>query len=622
MSWYERDPLAFGNQTGFRRVSGTGQPAKSAGPVSPLEGCLNHYVKLDRPGYAVLVTGPWGSGKTHQIDRIFDEQQRYYVSLFGVTSVDEAKRLVFAKMFPTLGKIQKFAGAGDRAGIGGNGVSINVGAIPSTLVDAFIADKIKTDRVLILDDLERAELSSQQLLSVVNFYVEHKHLKVVVLSDYSKLRDDFKSTSEKVFGRIIHVEPETEDAFDHFIGSSEFDKQKKTLIENRNLVLDTFAESKIASLRILRFALDDVCRCLAALTQTQLSNKEHTQLLMRHLLAFSIEARAGNLKRGDFTDRRNTIREAVLKRLNDRTLIDLHPLEVMNKNYSKFDATDMVVSDDILESLLVDGYCDPARIVDWTNQSPYFLPTSDVRPWKILWNSRNYEYQVVEQALQDTNLALENFEITDPGELLHVFALKQDLLPDESSEGDREQLLNEFKGYVDKLSEKKLLPELWPEQLRGPFWRTSYAGYQFMISEATRAVFDRFLDHLNNQRSKVLLGNYPEFQSEILDTLATNAEQFSELVAYTSNSSGKYLSIPVLCGIPPADFVRAWLACPKDWDQLSNTLERRYEAGRLPDEYEWLDNVVDLMETEIAKLPIFRQRQLRHGVPVKIERVA
>ncbi|MEO1603432.1 MAG: P-loop NTPase fold protein, partial [Pseudomonadota bacterium] len=49
-----------------------------------LEEYLAHYQTLENPGYAVLVTGEWGSGKTHQIKQVIPDAERYYVSLFGI----------------------------------------------------------------------------------------------------------------------------------------------------------------------------------------------------------------------------------------------------------------------------------------------------------------------------------------------------------------------------------------------------------------------------------------------------------------------------------------------------------------------------------------------------------
>lgn len=158
MAWYERPPKSCwsdirGNTAGNNKVE------ERAMTQTPLEGCLSHYIRLEKPGYAILVTGEWGSGKTHQVTRLIPESQSYYVSLFGVKSVEEARRAVFAKMSPIKNIARSMARSVDQAGIElPMGGSVSLGSIPSSLIGAFIKDNVKTDRVLILDDLERTGL--------------------------------------------------------------------------------------------------------------------------------------------------------------------------------------------------------------------------------------------------------------------------------------------------------------------------------------------------------------------------------------------------------------------------------------------------------------------------------
>ena len=39
--------------------------------TTQLEHFLNYYKKTESPGYAVLVTGEWGTGKTFQVQQCF-----------------------------------------------------------------------------------------------------------------------------------------------------------------------------------------------------------------------------------------------------------------------------------------------------------------------------------------------------------------------------------------------------------------------------------------------------------------------------------------------------------------------------------------------------------------------
>lgn len=69
---------------------------------------LDYYCNLpDAPGFAVLLKGKWGSGKTWFIKRYCEslrEKKRkcLYVSLNGVTSFSEIENAFFQQLFPAL----------------------------------------------------------------------------------------------------------------------------------------------------------------------------------------------------------------------------------------------------------------------------------------------------------------------------------------------------------------------------------------------------------------------------------------------------------------------------------------------------------------------------------------
>ena len=48
-------------------------------PKTHLESYLEYYLSLESPGFAVLVKGPWGTGKTFQVKKFIPEAKRYYV---------------------------------------------------------------------------------------------------------------------------------------------------------------------------------------------------------------------------------------------------------------------------------------------------------------------------------------------------------------------------------------------------------------------------------------------------------------------------------------------------------------------------------------------------------------
>src|ERR1700693_1551691 len=70
---------------------------------------LTYYCALPHPPhYAVMVSGPWGVGKTYLVKRFlnrhFEESKRpIYVSLYGLSTIDEIDAALFQAIYPALG---------------------------------------------------------------------------------------------------------------------------------------------------------------------------------------------------------------------------------------------------------------------------------------------------------------------------------------------------------------------------------------------------------------------------------------------------------------------------------------------------------------------------------------
>ena len=145
-----------------------------------LQNYLEYYRNLEEPGYALLVTGAWGTGKTFQIKHCVPEGERYYVSLFGVETVEQIHAEVLAAAFPAQEKLRKVAeGAGETAKAIG-GVPAILGGI-GPIYNAVLQQQLKSDRTLIFDDLERSNIKTKDLLGVINLYVEQKGFRVMFL---------------------------------------------------------------------------------------------------------------------------------------------------------------------------------------------------------------------------------------------------------------------------------------------------------------------------------------------------------------------------------------------------------------------------------------------------------
>lgn len=211
---------------------------------------------------AVLLTGNWGSGKTHYIKNTFfsalttkTTYKPVIISLFGVNSINDVKEKLMTELYPMLEN--KYIKAGTpifKAVVKAVDVTrfIGQGLFEST-IDT-VSEVIKTKRlqkrdalnlaeiVIIFDDLERANpalLSENQLLGYVNGLTEDQ-VKVIIIANEEKLdKEVYQYVKEKTIGTTIHFRQSFDDTFLAILAASELENSYlKFLNENKNTIRD------------------------------------------------------------------------------------------------------------------------------------------------------------------------------------------------------------------------------------------------------------------------------------------------------------------------------------------------------------------------------------------------
>ncbi len=326
------------------------------------------YIRSDYTDYAVMINGEWGSGKTHfwnnkirnKIESMQLNGRRYttiYMSLYGISNLEEISKKIFIETTQLMDKnlrkfmknnevasIPEYAKTGlDMAnffGVTQNGDQIDYGEFFST-----------DDKVLCFDDLERANVDVIDILGYINNFVEHDHIKTIIICNEKELSTKLKSSNlemktfiatylldkqnelnksdkpmvEKIQDKIEHVFDKANDyerikekligetfeyapKFDYIINGIlmryESDPDLiRFLRENTGLIISTFNRSGTRNLRILKHALNDFKKVYEMVNKSYANTSNRImQTMLIFTIAVSFEIKAGRITKDKFVN--------------------------------------------------------------------------------------------------------------------------------------------------------------------------------------------------------------------------------------------------------------------------------------------------------------------------------
>ena len=329
------------------------------------------YIRSDYTDYAIMLNGEWGSGKTyfwnHQIKKKINSMslngKRFntiYMSLYGISNLEEISKKIFMETSQLMNKslrrymdvngqttIPEYAKTGiDMAnffGASSNPTKIDYEEFFST-----------DDKVLCFDDLERANVDVIDILGYINNFVEHDHIKTIIICNEKELSTKIKSSNlemktfiatylldkqgelnkadkpmvEKIQDKIEHVFDKANDyerikeklvgetfeyapQFDYIINGIlmryESDRELiRFLRENTELIISTFKKSGTRNLRILKHALNDFSKIFSEVNKAYPNtNNRIMQTMLIFTIAVSFEIKAGKITKEKFKNIEN-----------------------------------------------------------------------------------------------------------------------------------------------------------------------------------------------------------------------------------------------------------------------------------------------------------------------------
>ena len=326
------------------------------------------YIRADYTDYAIMINGEWGSGKTYfwnnKIRNKIESMQvngkkltTIYMSLYGISNLEEISKKIFIETTQLMDKnLKKYMNSNEQTtipeyaktgldmanffGVTQNGDKIDYEKFFST-----------DDKVLCFDDLERANVDVIDILGYINNFVEHDHIKTIIICNEKELSTKLKSNNiemktfiatylldkeKKLFENnkpmVEKIQDTIEDVFDK---ANDYERIKEKLIgetfeyqpeftyiingilmryerypelirflkSNTSLIIATFEKSGTRNLRILKHALADFKKIFDMVNKSYPNtNNRILQTMLIFTIAVSFEIKAGKITKDKFVN--------------------------------------------------------------------------------------------------------------------------------------------------------------------------------------------------------------------------------------------------------------------------------------------------------------------------------
>jgi len=595
---------------------------------------LKQYIYESTPAeYAVLVTGPWGCGKTFFIKDFIEknlgkyrrnEMNRYdpiptaYISLNGKSTIDQVRVDLLATINPGIFKTAK-----------GSEFLASAALAQFKIRQSFnFINKIRFphDTILFLDDLERWEGNFTTIMGFVNRLVEHEKIKVILIADEEKINQSnlnrtvkpdqsFSFIKEKTIGKTIHFSQDYQILFRRFIDSVTNGECQKYLNCIHNDIFEIFKKSKTNNLRILIRTIEDFQHLWNLLDHEKLEKKDNFTRFVKQYFMFQIEFKKGNYTVADLKDYNDLY--AIMGDHNTNT--NMQKLDVISTKYIPITSFDFYSAakefwiEEILNNSLNSKTLDEAMRLNGSYK------ISGGRLWAQLWYYWQLPANEFRSLIETVQEAISKMEITVPGEVLHVFLTLDSLHKDNIILYPN--ALTRGREYIDDLLENGKLPGFIYEENTN-FNASGYGGLSYANESNEETI--SFIQYLENKQKEKTNSDLSTLATTLLEDLKNDVTLFCDKIC-EGNKRSKYYATPIFTKMNVEKFSRALIQLhPQKQRSVFFGLKRRYESrkgdlGELIKEREFLERVKQYINIEIPNLDPLDQKRLENRITKSID---
>ncbi|GAQ00111.1 P-loop NTPase fold protein [Leptolyngbya sp. NIES-2104] len=608
-----------------------------------IEAYLDYYCNLSHaPGFAVLLQGPWGSGKTWFINQYREklkenDRKCLYISLYGMTSFSEIENAFFQQLHPMLsskgmaitGKILKGLLKGalkiDLNNDNKDDGTLNL-QIPEINLPEYLRDA--DESILIFDDLERCKINLINLLGYINFFVEHQDLKVLLIANEDELVKNsryevvnegelaedskYQVIKEKLIGKTFGVSLDFEGALESFVTMIDNSRARKILSDNTDLIKFFYEQARYENLRSLKQIVLDFERIFNALPEKAKEKMELVQDLLKLLIAFSIEIKRGKMLPKNIGKLREAYSASLGRRIASQSLgvsqVDKQehtPLQEVLNRYPSINLRDPFPSDLWWQTFFDKGVLDTEELNQSILNSKYFQ-NENTPNWVKLWNFTDLSDDDFESIIRSVELDFSNRKYLEIGVVKHVFGLFLMFSDAGLYSKSKGEVLKDAKCYIDYLKDNKQFAIAAPSVIDS-ITDDSYGSLGFQGKDFEE--FQELSSYINETRKLAQEEGLPAAGQDLLTIMQCDFWKFSRMISISRYQHEdvliqEYHDLPILKYVDPIAFITAFLQMDaEDKRRILASLCERYKfaniSPKLIEELEWLKAVRHLLQLEV-----------------------
>ncbi|WP_295575094.1 hypothetical protein [uncultured Stenotrophomonas sp.] len=217
-------------------------------------------------GHAILVSGPWGSGKSYQWDRLArtldaTELQPITLSVAGLTTQEQLEGALLQASVSGLGSevMREVATIVGRALLR----TIKIDPADIKLKTEFLSGKT----VVCLDDVERFGGDFSVLFGFIVYLLDRGKIHCVLLADEDRAKEkftpDFGKYKERIVGRTVTITPDVAAFCTQTINGLGDPIAREWLSRHRQYIEELMAQCGVSNLRTVRYFITEAASLIS-----------------------------------------------------------------------------------------------------------------------------------------------------------------------------------------------------------------------------------------------------------------------------------------------------------------------------------------------------------------------